>query len=399
MISDGISGAAHFWDHGLLRCAMIRRTEASPLWETTSTQNLIRYRPSGTYFARFKVGGKLVRQSLNTTVFSVAKQRLGDKMNEYRAREESVKAFANGRMTVGDAAQVYMKKIEESPALSPNSKIYYRAMFDFISRTWPALLETDVRKVSERDCQTWLVSYQQQYAPTTVNNSIAVLRGIFKEAIDAGARFNNPAAELQKMRVLPKRLELPSREQFSQFVEAIRASGEPKANEDANLVRLLAYSGMRISEARNVMWGDVDFTKRQLHVRGDADRGTKNGERRYVPMIPELEGMLRELRAQRPGEPVDAAVMQVFNCEQSMTTAAEKIGMARITHHDLRHFFATICIESGVDIPTVSRWLGHKDGGALCMRTYGHLRQEHSFAQAQRVNFGVRTSSGVRMGM
>ena len=49
--------------------------------------------------------------------------------------------------------------------------------------------------------------------------------------------------------------------------------------------------------------------------------------------------------------------------------------------------FATRCIESGVDIPTVSRWLGHKDGGALAMKTYGHLRREHSIAQAQRVTF------------
>ena len=40
-----------------------------------------------------------------------------------------------------------------------------------------------------------------------------------------------------------------------------------------------------------------------------------------------------------------------------------------------------------VDIPTVSRWLGHKDGGALAMKTYGHLRREHSIAQAQRVTF------------
>ena len=34
-------------------------------------------------------------------------------------------------------------------------------------------------------------------------------------------------------------------------------------------------------------------------------------------------------------------------------------------HHDFRHFFAIICLESGVDIPTVSRWLGDKDGRAL----------------------------------
>ena len=62
-------------------------------------------------------------------------------------------------------------------------------------------------------------------------------------------------------------------------------------------------------------------------------------------------------------------------------------GMARITHHDLRHLFATRCIESGVDIPTVSRWLGHRDGGALAMRTYGHLRDQHSTEMAQRVTF------------
>ena len=45
-------------------------------WETTAVQNLMRYRPSGTYFARFKVGGRLVWKSLETSAFSVAKQRL-----------------------------------------------------------------------------------------------------------------------------------------------------------------------------------------------------------------------------------------------------------------------------------------------------------------------------------
>jgi hypothetical protein len=45
-----------------------------------------------------------------------------------------------------------------------------------------------------------------------------------------------------------------------------------------------------------------------------------------------------------------------------------------------------------VDIPTVSRWLGHKDGGALAMKRYGHLRQEHSFAMIKRVNFDKPTN-------
>ena len=143
----------------------MQRTEESR-WASTSIQNLIRYRPSGTYFARFKVGGKLVRQSLETAVFSVAKQRLPDKIREYRSRHESVKAFAGGKMSVGDAAQVYLGKVRANASLKPRSKDYREMTLDFIQRSWPSLFETDVRKVSERDCENWLTRFQQQYAPT-----------------------------------------------------------------------------------------------------------------------------------------------------------------------------------------------------------------------------------------
>ena len=80
-------------------------------------------------------------------------------------------------------------------------------------------------------------------------------------------------------------------------------------------------------------------------------------------------------------------MFRVGECQKALDRACKKVGASRITHHDLRHLFATRCIESGVDIPTVSRWLGHKDGGALAMKTYGHLRRENSIAQAQRVTF------------
>ena len=56
--------------------------------------------------------------------------------------------------------------------------------------------------------------------------------------------------------------------------------------------------------------------------------------------------------------------------------------MTRFTHHDLRHLFITRCIESGVDIPTIARWVEHRDGGVLIMKTYSHLLKEHSQAMA-----------------
>jgi integrase len=80
-------------------------------------------------------------------------------------------------------------------------------------------------------------------------------------------------------------------------------------------------------------------------------------------------------------------VSQIDSAKKFLATACRRLDYPHFTHHDLRHFFATTYIESGVDIPTVSRWLGHKDGGALAMRVYEQLRQEHSHLAAARVAF------------
>ncbi len=181
---------------------MLQKSDS--LWETTSVQNLIRYAPSGAYFARFRAGGKIIRQNLETTVFSVAKQRLPEEMRKHRAIQESATAFANGKMTVADAGQAYLCKLEANVSLKPRTKGYYRMLFDFVQRSWPGLNETDVRKISERDCETWLLKYQNRYAPTVVNNSIKVLRDVLQEAVRSGARFNNPASDLSRVRVRGK---------------------------------------------------------------------------------------------------------------------------------------------------------------------------------------------------
>jgi hypothetical protein len=50
----------------------------NPNWQSSQYSNLIRYVPSGAYYARLRVRGKLIRKSLKTTKISVAKLRLSD---------------------------------------------------------------------------------------------------------------------------------------------------------------------------------------------------------------------------------------------------------------------------------------------------------------------------------
>jgi integrase len=160
-------------------------------------------------------------------------------------------------------------------------------------------------------------------------------------------------------------------------------------------VRFLAFGGFRKSEAANITWADCNFDKGEIVVRGDPETGTKNWSVRRVPMISDMIQLLQRLRGERGRESVNRPVMRVRECQKAMNRAVKAVGMERITHHDLRHLFATRCIESGVDIPTVSRWLGHKDGGALAMKVYGHLRDQHSVSMAKRVTFSSRKASNI----
>ncbi|MEI8340811.1 MAG: integrase [Verrucomicrobiota bacterium] len=318
----------------------------------------------------------------------MAKLRLPDEKKKHLAVHEKRKSLGDGKMTVGDVIHVYRENLEHNPSLKPRTKDYYKDILDFTTKSWPGLETTDISKVTDRDCEEWLIKFRKNYAPSVVNNSISVLRAIFKEAVGSGARYGNPADGLKRSKLRSKKLKLPSRAEFLSFVGIIETGGSRDSKNCADLVRFLAYSGLRIGESKHVSWRDVDFEKKKLYVRGDPVTGTKNSETRVVPMIQELATMLEKMRQERSDESQDTHVMKIHECQKSMDRAAKIVGMERITHHDLRHLFATICIESGVDIPTVSRWLGHKDGGALAMKVYGHLRDEHSATQAQRVRFG-----------
>jgi hypothetical protein len=68
--------------------------EADSFWQKTPYTNLLRYKLSPIYFARFRVKGKLIRRSLETTTLSVAKLRLTDLKEAEQQKAQSVDAVA-----------------------------------------------------------------------------------------------------------------------------------------------------------------------------------------------------------------------------------------------------------------------------------------------------------------
>ena len=349
---------------------------------------LLQYVSSGTYYARLHTGGKIIRQSLGTTVWTTAQLKLVDFLQDKQTNKSTV---AKPKIFFKDAVELFKTRVQHDSSMKESSKNYRLLCIRKIKSSWPNLWNLTLDEITLPQCRDWSAILKANIASQYFNNVVGTLRLIFAEGIKAlvaagGDKIENPVAELSRAKISQTVLHLPERDQFKNLVANIKQSGSWGARA-ANLVEFLAYTGTRLyTEAQWIKWEDVDWQRKEIIVRGNPETGTKNWEIRRIPLIFDMEDLLKRMQAERAVS-CNGKILEITECPITLKKACSDIGVAKLRHHDLRHLFATRCIESGVDIPTVSRWLGHKDGGALAMKTYGHLRNEHSQAMAQKVKF------------
>ena len=120
------------------------------------------------------------------------------------------------------------------------------------------------------------------------------------------------------------------------------------------MVLVGAYTGTRPRELASIRCEDLrrDF----VIVRGGVT-GPKNLREREVPIVEKLEQLIEE----RGWRKLKGPLFSIQTPARALGNACERLGMAKLTPYDLRHFFVTSCVEAGVDVPTVALWAGHTD--------------------------------------
>ena len=254
---------------------------------------------------------------------------------------------------------IYLHGVDLNTDLKPATKEYRHKTVKYLLRSWPELEGRIPAKVTEAECKEWAKRYHQEFSETLYNNTVDSFRHIFDIAIGRGLIARNPALSVAKVKVPQKKLDLPTTEKFKAIVKSIRESGSATSQGNGDLVEFLAYSGCRINEAARVRWVDVDHEKGRIWIAPG-----KNDTARHIPLLEPMKDLLKRIKEGTPRwfrserRRGGGYILSVSECEEALTNACTKANAHRITHHDLRHLFATRCIESGVDISTVSRWLG-----------------------------------------
>lgn len=161
----------------------------------------------------------------------------------------------------------------------------------------------------------------------------------------------------------------------------------------ADLIRFLAYTGLRWGEASALRVRHLDFERRRMSiesnvvlVKGELVFGTpKTNETRIVPMAPFIADLLEPLIENRPPDAFifgsDTVPLLRPHAEYSWFAGAVKKAMAddtsfpRVTPHDLRHTAASLAVSAGANVKLVQRMLGHKSA-AVTLDIYSDLFEQ-----------------------
>lgn len=139
------------------------------------------------------------------------------------------------------------------------------------------------------------------------------------------------------------------------------------------LLLFYIYTGCRRSEALSVTWKDIDFHSDTLHINGTKTQ-TSN---RTIPLFPELKTLLETLK-----KPSDKNC-KLFHYEKRYVSRYFKKLCPNHKLHDLRHTFATRCLENGIALKVVQGWLGHSDLETTAA-IYTHVLSQFERAEAQK---------------
>ena len=150
-------------------------------------------------------------------------------------------------------------------------------------------------------------------------------------------------------------------------------------------------SGLRKGELVALLWSDLDADHKTIFV---SKQYVRNPSGEVILSRPKTETSVRQVSI--PQGAVDLLIQEHYKHPDnpymfpspvtgemyhpdSVVKLHEKIlkdaGLEHIRFHDLRHTFATLALQNGVDVKTVSSMLGHYDAG-FTLRTYTHATRQ-----------------------
>ena len=227
---------------------------------------------------------------------------------------------------------------------------------------------------------------------TTVRSVHLMLHSAFERARKEKLIASNPTEDCIAPKVEKHEMQILQPQHIKAYLDAA------EKREVLPMFYLELVSGLRKGELTALLWTDLDIENRTISV---SKQYIKNPNGELTLSRPKTETSVRKVSI--PQDAVDLLIAEhqkhpenpymfpspvtgEMYYPDSIVNIHKKIlkdaNLPYVRFHDLRHTFATLALQNGVDVKTVSSMLGHYDAG-FTLRTYTHATRQKQDEAAQ----------------
>jgi integrase len=317
------------------------------------------------------------------------REEVAAKLNEALRLKSQNRLSKAGGQTVASYLETWHAGLAVRKEVSASTLFHYQ---DSIQLIIPLIGKHRLSTLRREHVQACYDKLSGSYAPTTMRLHHAALRKALNDAVDLGLIASSPAFRARLPRLTRRPMQTLTAEQalrLCRFAEGTKWHG---------LWTLLVSTGLRIGEALALQWHALDLGSVTPTVSVSASLDIITSEigptktpssRRAVPLSPTAVAALKHHRYLQNQKRIGNAMAWqqgldlVFTNDVGQPFTRQIVGerlkvflsraeCPRIRVHDLRHTFATLCLERGANPKLVQQWMGHSSV-AITMDTYSHV--------------------------
>ena len=351
----------------------------------------IRKRKDGRWEGRYTAGhdpatGKQIFKS----VLGKTQAEVKEKLKKALVEAGQIDFTKSGKYTVGTWMDEWFENVAKIK-VRPSSHQTYRGYID--NHIKPNIGNIPLEKLTTMDLQklyrTLLTKgrverIEAENQPSglsakTVRNINQVISSALDLAVAQKIIPSNPTDACELPKVEQREMQTIPEEQLQAFLAEAKATGVYE------MYYIELATGLRRGELLGLKWQDIDWKNGIIRVRRQIARvdgqivevplKTKNSYRTVTISSQAIE-VLKQQRAKTHDQYVfpspNGGPISPDSVNNMLKRVLARAGIPKVRFHDLRHTFATIALQNGVDIKTVSGMLGHFSAG-FTLDTYAHV--------------------------
>ena len=245
----------------------------------------------------------------------------------------------------------------------------------------------DWRQVTREHITGYLLEMReaQAYRPTTIARKLAAIKTFFRYLLRTGVISTDPIEKLVAPRVQKELPQALNEEQVASLFAQV-STGTPAGIRDLAMLHLLYATGMRVSELVSLDLENLDSERATVVCSG---RSSNNRRERVLPVsqnaLDTTKRYLQEARPRLAQRHPEVQALFVNHHGERLTRQgfwliikgyARLAGITAITPHMLRHSFAILMLQNGMELRSVQELLGHAH--IATTQVYNQIARENS---------------------